>query len=43
MQLVRGGETAGRNFHSWLQALPRIGKSNFSPWDDDESITPAGK
>jgi len=28
----------GRNLPSWLQALPRIGKSNFSPWDDDEPV-----
>jgi len=28
----------GRTLPSWLQALPRIGKSNFSPWDDDEPV-----
>ncbi|KAF7979094.1 hypothetical protein HWV62_43612 [Athelia sp. TMB] len=27
---------------SWLQSLPRIGKSNFSPWDDEEPLE-AGK
>lgn len=26
----------GRTLPSWLQSLPRIGKSNFSPWDDEE-------
>jgi len=41
LQLERGGEAA-RNLQSWLQALPRIGKSNFSPWDDDEPIGGAG-
>ena len=29
------GEVA-RNLPSWLQSLPRIGKPNFSPWEDDE-------
>ena len=31
----------GRTLPSWLQSLPRIGKSNFSPWDDEESTTVA--
>lgn len=35
LHLERGGEV-GRTLPSWLQALPRISKSNFSPWDDDE-------
>jgi len=26
---------------SWLQSLPRIGKSNFSPWADEEGISDA--
>ncbi|KAL0956271.1 hypothetical protein HGRIS_002429 [Hohenbuehelia grisea] len=27
---------------SWIQALPRIKKPNFSPWDDDEASFPDG-
>ena len=30
--------TGGRSLPSWLQALPRIRKPNFSPWDDDEVV-----
>ena len=29
----------GRTLPSWLQSLPRIGKLNFSPWDDEEPST----
>lgn len=33
----------GRNLPSWLQNLPRIGKSNFSPWDDEEPSETASR
>jgi hypothetical protein len=33
---------AGRTLPSWLQSLPRLGKSNFSPWDDDEPVNNGG-
>ena len=33
---------AGRTLPSWLQSLPRLGKSNFSPWDDDEPVINGG-
>jgi hypothetical protein len=32
----------GRSLPSWLQALPRIRKPNFSPWDDDEVLVDVG-
>lgn len=32
----------GRNLPSWLQSLPRIGKPNFSPWEDDEPASNGG-
>ncbi|KIM83287.1 hypothetical protein PILCRDRAFT_439222 [Piloderma croceum F 1598] len=32
----------GKNLPSWLQSLPRIGKPNFSPWEDDEPASNGG-
>lgn len=36
LHLERGG------LPSWLQSLPRIGKTNFSPWDDEEPLSSNG-
>lgn len=32
---IEGGE-ARHSLASWLQSLPQIGKTNFSPWEDEE-------
>ncbi|KAJ7703267.1 hypothetical protein B0H17DRAFT_1042518 [Mycena rosella] len=33
----------GKGLPSWLSALPRIRKPNFSPWDDEEPVTAGDK
>ncbi|KAF5370645.1 hypothetical protein D9758_001855 [Tetrapyrgos nigripes] len=29
----------GKVLPAWFQSLPRLGKSNFSPWDDEEPVS----
>jgi len=33
----------GKVLPSWLQSLPRMRKSNFSPWDDEEPVKTVGR